>query len=105
MSWDRKKQGAARGYFYLSVRVPGKPHPVKVYLGRGAAGEEAAAAVERRKQARRTAGTTVEAEHAEVGDPDRLVAELTAATTGLIAAWKTATGHYNRRGEWRRARG
>ena len=30
MSWDRKKRGASTGYYYKSVRVPDKPHPVSV---------------------------------------------------------------------------
>jgi hypothetical protein len=39
MSWDRKKRGSSSGYYYLSKRVPDKPHPVKICMGHGAAGD------------------------------------------------------------------
>ena len=102
MGWDRKRRGASSGYFYRSVRVPGKPHPVKVYAGRGAAGHEAAAAVERRRRGRAEAEQLLRAERGLTDEADRLAAELREWAEVLSAAWLILTGHHCRRGEWRR---
>lgn len=101
MGWDRKKKGPSTGYFYISKRVPGKPHPVKVYYGRGAAGHEAAVEVERRRQGRVEAEKILEAERNLTDEADRLAAELREWADALSAAWMILTGHHRRRSEWR----
>jgi hypothetical protein len=104
LGWDRKKGGAAGGYYYRSVRVPGKTHPVKVYYGRGVAGHEAAVEVERRRQNRIEAEKLLEAERNPADEADRLSAELREWAEVLSAALLILTGHHRRRGEWRKNR-
>ena len=101
MGWDRKKQGPATGYFYLSRRVPGKPHPIKVYMGRGAAGHEAAIEVERRRRGRAEAEKLVRAERNPTDEADRLAVELRQWAEVLSAAFLILTGHHRRHSEWR----
>jgi len=105
MSWDRKAKGASGGYYYSSKRVPDKPYPVKVYMGRGAAGHEAAAEVERRRQARLDAKEIILAEHEAFSEAEQLAAELYSWTDTLVTAWMVVTGHHRHRGEWRLSRG
>jgi hypothetical protein len=99
MGWDRKQSGAASGYFYLSVRTPAGVK--KVYMGRGAAGHESAAAVEKRRRARLAAKATVQAERDSLTEPDRLANELRELTNLLSTAWLILTGHHCHRGCWR----
>src|SRR4051812_35732714 len=101
MGWDRKKKGPSTGYFYASKRIPGRPYPVKVYYGRGAAGHEAAVEVERRRQGRVEAEKPLEAERNPADEIDRLAAELREWADVLSAALLILTGHHRRRGEWR----
>ena len=103
MGWDRKRRGPATGYFYTSVRTPDKPHPVKVYVGRGAAGHEAAAAAEKRQADRRAAKAIIEADRAATADADRLADALAAWAGALSAAWLVLTGHHNHKSCWRRS--
>jgi hypothetical protein len=105
MGWDRKKRGPSSGYFYLSMRVPGKPHPVKVYMGRRTGGHEAAAEVERRRQGRLEAKKLIQADRECTDDADRLAAELHEWAGLLSAAWLVLTGHHEHRGVWRRRHG
>lgn len=102
MGWDRKRRGPSTGYFYISKRVPGKPHPVKVYAGRGAAGHEAAVEVERRRQGRTEAEKLLAAERHPTDEADQLAAELRKWADVLAAAFLILTGHHRRRSEWRR---
>jgi hypothetical protein len=104
MGWDRKKRGPA-GYYYKSVRVPGKPYPVKVYCGRKTAGNLAAAAVEHRRQDRVAAQKIIQEEWQATAEADRLAAELTAWAELLSSVWLVMAGHHCRRGEWRRRHG
>ncbi len=104
MGWDRKRKGPSTGYFYASKRVPGKRHPVKVYVGRGDAGHEAAAAVERRRQGRREAERLLLTDRNPTTEADRLAADLYEWAEVLSVAWLILTGHHRRRGEWRRTR-
>jgi hypothetical protein len=105
VSWDRKKGGPATGYFYESRRVPGKPHPVKVYRGRGTVGQLAASLVDGRRQERRVAQRAVRAEAAAVAKADELTAELADWARLLTDAWLVLTGHHNHKGIWRMKRG
>lgn len=102
MGWDRKKRGSATGYFYLSKRVPGKPHPMKVYMGRRAAGHDAAAEVERRRRGRAEAVKLLRDERNPVDEADRLAVELRQWAEVLSAAFLILTGHHRRRSEWRK---
>ena len=102
MGWDRKRRGEAGGYFYKSVRLPGEPHPVKVYFGRTAAGQLAAADVEQRRQERRAAADAARVERAATAEADRLAAELHEWADLLFTAWMVLTGHHLHHGCWRR---
>jgi hypothetical protein len=103
VGWDRKRRGAAGGYFYLSVRTPAGVK--KVYFGRRTAGHLAAAAVEQRRQAQLKVRTAIQAEHAATADADRLADELAVWADLLSSAWLTLTGHVYHRGEWRKPHG
>ena len=96
MGWDRKKRGAAGGYFYASVRTPAGVR--KVYLGRGAAAGEVADAIAAKRRARDAA----RAERAALAGPDRLAGRLVVWAGAMAAAWLVATGHRCHRGCWRR---
>jgi len=103
VSWDRKRRGPASGYFYKSVRTPDGVR--KVYLGRGAAAQQAAAELVHNKLARRLDRATVRAEADALAAADRLAAELAGWAEVLSAAWLALTGHHQHRGEWRRRNG
>jgi hypothetical protein len=105
MGWDRKAQGAEGGYFYKSVRVPHKPYPVKIYFGRGARGQEAAAEVEERKRQRQRERDALRAERETIADADLLAAELREWADMLMASWLVLMGHYRHHGTWRLRRG
>ncbi len=105
MSWDRKARGAAGGYFYESLRLPDKPHPVKRYVGRGAAGHETARGVEARKRDRQAQRKALAAEKGQTADADTLTAELTAWAGALADAWMAKAGHKRHHREWRLTHG
>lgn len=105
MGWDRKKRGPASGYFYLSKRIPDKLHPVKICLGRGAAGQEGAAAIEQRRQDRQRAKAAVQAECAVTAEADRLADELREWALILSKLWLGLSGLHDRKGSWRMRRG
>ncbi len=100
MGWERRRKGPNTGYYYRSVRVNGRV--VKVYLGRGSAGQEAAAAMERKQRLRSEAEASVKKEQGETADADRLAGELNDWADLLSAVWLIATGHHQHHGEWRR---
>jgi hypothetical protein len=95
MGWDRKQKGPASGYYYFSVRGPTGVR--KVFCGRGARAHEVAAAVERRKQARKEARKL----HAGDSEAEKLANELSEWAAVLSAAWLVLTGHHRHRGCWR----
>jgi hypothetical protein len=99
MGWDQKKGG--RRYYYRSVRTPDKPHPVKVYMGRGAAGHEAAAVVEQRRRDREEAKATIRDEGEATAEADRLAEELRGRAAALSELWLALCGLHHHKGEWR----
>ena len=103
MGWDRKKRGPGTGYFYRSVRVGDRVK--KVYLGRGAAGHEAAAELDLRRRGRREAMALLRADREGVEEADQLAAELRAWAEALLAAWLVLSGHHQHRGQWRKSDG
>lgn len=105
MSWDRKRRGASTGYYYKSVRVPDKPHPVKVYFGRRTAGQLAAADVGQRRHDRERAKAAVRAERDATAEADRLANELHEWAAVLSKVWLGLSGCHNRKGSWRVKRG
>ena len=104
MGWDRKKRGASTGYFYKSVRVPGKPYPVKLYFGRRSAGQLAAADVEQRRSDRQKARAAVRAEREATAEADRLADELREWASVLSKVWLGLCGLHNHKGSWRTKR-
>jgi hypothetical protein len=101
MGWERRRRGAASGYFYRSVRLGDTVK--KVYCGRGEAGHEAAAVLERRRQGRLEAKKLLREARDGTDESDRLAGELREWADALLAAWLILTGHRKRRGQWRRA--
>jgi hypothetical protein len=85
MGWDVKKGG--RRYYYRCLRVADKSHPIKVYMGRGAAGHEAAAEVEQRRRDRAQAKATVRAEQDATAEADRLAGGLQEWAAVLAKLW------------------
>jgi hypothetical protein len=99
MGWDRKARGRKGGYYYRSVRVPGRPGPVKVYLGTGSAAQaEAAEVAARRKD--RSAAQAEAAAMATLDGPARGLADACEATANAALAAGGLHGHH---GTWRRA--
>lgn len=105
MGWDHKRNGPATGYFYVSRRVPGKPHPVKVYLGRGEAAHAAAAELARRRLGRREAKRLLREAASPATEGDRLATELRAWADVLLRGWLILAGHHRHHGQWRANRG
>jgi hypothetical protein len=99
MGWEVKARGRREGYYYLSVRT--SEGIKKAYYGRGAAGQEAAAATELRREDRRRAKAAVQAERDATAEADRLAEELRDWTAALMTAWLVLTGHHCHRGCWR----
>ncbi len=106
MAWERKRRGdKVTGYFFKSIRVPGRPHPVKKYLGKGAeAVAEAARMAETRRQ-RAADKAAIAAAKQKYAAMDELLQRLTALIHTITAEWLTLTGHHYHRGQWRRTRG
>ncbi|HEX4608573.1 MAG TPA: hypothetical protein VH092_10250 [Urbifossiella sp.] len=104
MGWERRKRGPGTGYYYKSVRTPGGGVK-KVYLGRGQAGHEAAAEMERRRRDREEARNLVRADRDGATAADRLAAEQREWAAVLTTVWMILTGHHRHRGEWRSGRG
>ena len=102
MGWDKKGRGPATGYFYVSRRTAAGV--AKVYMGRGAAAQTAAAAHEHRQRVRQAGRDAVRSEAAATAEADRLAAELHDWAALLTRAWMTASGHHLHRGQWRRRR-
>ena len=100
MGWERRpnKQGVA--YYYRSVRLGDRVR--KVYLGRGEAGHEAAAAQELKRKGRLEAKKLLQDAHNCTDEADRLAAELREWANVLLSTWLILTGHRKRRGQWRR---
>src|SRR5437868_516749 len=70
VSWDRKRRGAAKGYYYRSVRKGGRT--MKVYVGGGVIGETAALADLRRREIKRA----VRQEETRLAAADEVLDEL-----------------------------
>lgn len=106
MAWERRPKGdQVRGYFYLSIRVPGRRTPVKKYLGTGPEAEaESARIAEKCAQRAADRAALAAAEH-EYARCDALLNEFTAWAEALTAAWLVRTGHHYHRGSWRKKRG
>lgn len=101
MSWDRKKGGPERGYYYVSLRVPEKKHPVKRYVGRGEAAKRMADYIAHQKQERNALRKQRLAEQEATAEADALLAELTSWSRALHGAWLVISGHKKHKGEWR----
>jgi hypothetical protein len=104
MGWDRKTQGADGGYFYKSVRVPDRPYPVKIYFGRGARGQEAAAEGEEKKRQRQRERDALLAERDFIAGAELLFDELREWADVLLTSWLLLTGHHRHHGIWRHRR-
>lgn len=98
MGWDKKARGRAGGYFYRSVRVPGRPHPVKVYVGAG----PYATAASLNDEASRAEKAEAAAEVSRWGGLDRLLGAMADAGRVAAAGALRAAGYHYHRGEWRR---
>jgi hypothetical protein len=96
MSWDRKKRGGGRGYYYRSVRIGGRA--VKQYVGSGKKAEEAARLVEERRGARQVA----RAAEARLACVDVIHDELAVWVRLLVRAHLIVGGMYEHHGGWRR---
>ena len=107
MGWDAKGNGGNR-YFYRSERRPGRPHPVKVYVGKGPGAEEAARQLEGRRQARLARREADRAallsERAGVAAADGALRELEGLVNEVVRAALRGAGYHEHRGEWRRRR-
>lgn len=107
MGWDAKGKGGNR-YYYRSERRPGRPHPVKVYLGKGSQAEDAARQLEERhlaRQARREADReAVLSEVTRVAVADAALQEVRNLVQHLVRAALHEAGYHEHRGEWRRRR-
>src|SRR5262245_44687894 len=99
MSWDRKRRGSGKGYYYRSVRLNGRP--TKQYLGVGPGAEKVARQVEERKTARRE----VREEEARLAAIDLIHDELSGWLRLLVRAHLVIGGMYEHHGGWRRRRG
>lgn len=105
MGWEKRKRGdRVRGYFYQSVRVPGRPRPVKKYWGRKTAGQLVAADIEQRRQFRLAARAAEQTEGERNAPADALAGEVQELVEALATAWMLLAGFRNHRGEWRRRR-
>jgi hypothetical protein len=107
MSWDMKGTGKHQ-YYYRSERQPGRPYPVKVYIGKGPDAEKAARQLEERQQAlqarRQADREAILAEHLGVSAAEESLRELRSLVEALVRDALCAAGYHQHRGEWRRQR-
>lgn len=103
MGWDAKGTGGNR-YYYRSERRPGRPHPVKVYLGKGRQAEEAARQLDERRRARQAGREALQAEQARLAAADEALDELQNLVDRAVRSALCEAGFHEHRGEWRRKR-
>jgi putative heme degradation protein len=102
MAWERRRKGAATGYYYRSVRVGEAVK--KVYLGRGAEAREAAQLMEQQRRARNEAQCLLHESRFPSDEAGQLAIEVGEWAVGLLQVWLILTGHHKHKGQWRRAR-
>jgi hypothetical protein len=100
MGWERRPNKLGVAYFYRSIRLGDRVK--KVYYGRGEAGHEAAAALERRRKGRLEANKLLQEARNGTEESDQLANELREWAEVLLDTWLILTGHRKRRGQWRR---
>jgi len=106
VGWDKKQRGdTERGYYYYSVRLPGRPHPVKICLGRGAEAEAEAARMAEKQARQALAKQERVAQLARHARLDVLIDEFNALVGVVAAAWMHTKGFHFHKGSWRRRRG
>lgn len=101
LSWDHKRGCRSRRYFYRCVRVPDKPHPVKVYLGRGEAAQVAEAQIELARQDRCSTKKAIAAENERMSSVNIMADRMNEGVSRLLQECLLERGYYRRRGEWR----
>lgn len=100
MAWETRGQ---RRYYYRGRREQGRV--IKVYVGGGAAGEQAAREDEQRQIARAVQRGIAELERASAKPAHDLMIELDSQVTIAIRSALTKSGyHQHARGRWRRKR-
>jgi hypothetical protein len=102
MAWERRKAGAATGYYYQSVRVGEVVQ--KVYLGRGEAAHEAARDVQHRQASRREAKRLLREARLPSDEAGELAKDVQEWAVGLLHVWLILTGHHKQQRQWRRKR-
>lgn len=96
MAWER-------GYYYRVRKINGRV--VREYIGKGLAGEQAAASDANHRAARNTQTAARKAEEARHDALDLQVAKFCRGVDLITRAALTAAGfHQHNRGEWRRKR-
>src|SRR5919199_4327628 len=100
MGWEVRRRGGP--YYYRSVREGDRVR--KEYLGGGVLGLLAARLDEAERQQRRRQASLWEAERQRLERSAAFLQELTEASEILVRAHLIASGHHQRKGEWRRAR-
>jgi hypothetical protein len=102
MAWSMR--GNYGPYFYLSVKVPGREHPVTRYLGKGAAAHDAAQVIEATREHQKQERQAVLIEKARTKDLDALTDDLRQWSQALAAIRMAQHGFRQHRGEWRHHR-
>lgn len=103
MAMERRK--SAGPYMYLSRRNPTTGRVQKVYLGRGAKADVAAASLAERRERRDADCRAVEEARSELAAADDLMGTLDTAATVLLEAALLAAGfHRTNYGPWRKRR-
>jgi hypothetical protein len=103
MGWERRGTGDV-AYFYLSSRDD-SGRPTKVCVGKGAAGEAAARAIDQRRAQREADRRAIREAETALAAVDRLMDDLGEAAAVLVEAVLLGEGFHRRNyGRWRRRR-
>lgn len=101
MAWEQRR---GHWYYFRSVRTGDGSR--KVYVGRGAAAQEAARQVEQDRIARLAQREAIRVEQLRYALADSSLRDLRTMLQTLVRATLIALGyHCHHRGEWRRRRG
>lgn len=96
MAWER-------GYYYRVRKINGRV--VREYIGKGLAGEQAAASDANRRAERQAQAEARKAEETRYDTLDHQVAQFCQGTDLIAQVALTSAGfHQHKRGEWRRKR-
>jgi hypothetical protein len=102
MSWDLKKHGSKRGYYYRSVRDGDRVR--KLYIGRGPQAEALARQVAERRQAKLAEQEAWQRHLSQILSAEQHLQDVIELVDQMVRVVLLGAGCHEHHGEWRRRR-